>query len=87
MMNPTRVRDMHEHHLVGIVDHLILLMRRPPRSALSSSSAASDVYKRQPMELKNVYDDPAYAEVVRDLKAELRRLQEKVGDEPYAAEA
>ena len=39
-----------------------------------------------PMELKNVYDDPAYAEVVRDLKAELRRLQEKVGDEPYATE-
>ena len=39
-----------------------------------------------PMELKNVYDDPAYAEVVRDLKAELRRLQEKVGDEPYANE-
>ena len=42
---------------------------------------------RDPMELKNVYDDPAYAGVVRDLKAELRRLQEKVGDEPFAAEA
>src|SRR5674536_328417 len=26
------------------------MIRRPPRSTLSSSSAASDVYKRQPME-------------------------------------
>ena len=41
---------------------------------------------RDPMELNSVYDDPAYAGVVRDLKAELRRLQMKVGDEPYAAE-
>ena len=43
--------------------------------------------ERDPMELKNVYHDPTYGSVVRDLKAELRRLQEKVGDEPYAAEA
>ena len=43
--------------------------------------------ERDPLELKNVYDDPAYGSVVRDLKAELRRLQEKVGDEPYAAES
>src|SRR5665648_1278603 len=27
------------------------MIRRPPRSTLSSSSAASDVYKRQPMHL------------------------------------
>jgi len=37
-------------------------------------------------EMRNVYDDPAYAYVVRDLKGELRRLQEKVGDEPYEKE-
>ena len=28
---------------------VFLMIRRPPRSTLSSSSAASDVYKRQPM--------------------------------------
>ena len=37
-------------------------------------------------ELVNVYRDPAYAEVVRQLRGELRRLQEKVGDQPYAGE-
>ena len=42
--------------------------------------------ERDPTELKNVYDDPAYADVVRDLKSELRRLQKKVGDEPHASE-
>jgi arylsulfatase A-like enzyme len=39
--------------------------------------------EKDPYEMKNVYDDPEYADVVRELKAELRRLQEKVGDEPY----
>lgn len=38
----------------------------------------NDVY-----ELHNVYDDPAYADVVRELTAELCRLQTKVGDQPY----
>jgi arylsulfatase A-like enzyme len=33
-----------------------------------------------PQELRSVYDEPAYADVVRDLKAELRRLQEELGD-------
>jgi hypothetical protein len=39
-----------------------------------------------PLELNSVYDDPGYADVVRDLKAELRRLQTKLGDEPHPAE-
>src|SRR5664280_3282038 len=34
------------------------MIRRPPRSTLSSSSAASDVYKRQPLELADIeFDD------------------------------
>jgi arylsulfatase A-like enzyme len=36
-----------------------------------------------PMELNSVYHDPAYADVVAHLKAELERLQRGVGDEPY----
>jgi arylsulfatase A-like enzyme len=36
-----------------------------------------------PCELNNVYGDPAYADVVRELKDELHRLQAEVQDEPY----
>ncbi|HEV7215062.1 MAG TPA: sulfatase/phosphatase domain-containing protein, partial [Chloroflexota bacterium] len=39
-----------------------------------------------PRELFSVYHDPTYAGVVRDLRAELRRLQLQVGDAPYAKE-
>jgi arylsulfatase A-like enzyme len=42
--------------------------------------------RKDPRELHSVYHDPLYAEVVRELRAELRRLQESVGDEPYHAE-
>ncbi len=33
-----------------------------------------------PRELHNVYDDPAYEDVVRELKEELERLRKKYGD-------
>ncbi len=36
--------------------------------------------KKDPHELNNVYDDPAYAAVVKELTAELKRLREKYGD-------
>ena len=36
--------------------------------------------RADPQEMKNVYGDPAYAAKVRELKAELQRLKEKVGD-------
>ena len=39
--------------------------------------------EKDPCELNNVYNDPAYGDVVRDLTDELHRLQEKVGDERY----
>jgi hypothetical protein len=32
--------------------------------------------------MNSVYDDPAYASVVRELKAELERLQKQFGDTP-----
>jgi Domain of unknown function (DUF4976) len=34
-----------------------------------------------PQELRNRYDDPAYARVVRDLRTELERLRQEVGGE------
>ncbi|MEL6589426.1 MAG: sulfatase [Bacteroidota bacterium] len=36
--------------------------------------------KKDPMELQNVYDDPAYAEVVTDLKSRLAELRTQYGD-------
>jgi len=38
-------------------------------------------------EVRNVYDDPAYKDVVRDLKAQLADLRKRVGDtdEKYPA--
>ena len=38
--------------------------------------------EKDPYEMKNVYNDPQYADVVRKLKDELHHLQEEVGDEP-----
>ena len=46
---------------------------RPPEWELFDLS-------EDPQELHNVYNDPAYADVVRDLTAELRRLQTELGD-------
>jgi len=36
--------------------------------------------ERDPHEMRNVFDDPAYADVVKELKAELHRLRVEVGD-------
>jgi arylsulfatase A-like enzyme len=38
---------------------------------------------KDPWEMNSVYDDPAYAEVQAELKAELARLQEEIGDRPW----
>src|SRR5688500_16930818 len=37
--------------------------------------------QEDPKELRNVYGNPAYAEVTRELKTELRRLRQQVGDQ------
>ena len=37
---------------------------------------------RDPAELNNVHGDPAYADVVKELTAELARLQKELGDDP-----
>jgi arylsulfatase A-like enzyme len=39
--------------------------------------------QEDPYELNSVYDDPRYADVVRELKDELHHLQARVGDERY----
>lgn len=39
--------------------------------------------KKDPYELNNVYDDRVYTDVVKELKRELHRLQDEVGDTRY----
>ncbi|HLR57371.1 MAG TPA: sulfatase [Beutenbergiaceae bacterium] len=39
--------------------------------------------RRDPAEMTNVIDDPAYREVLQEMKAELARLQEHYEDQPY----
>jgi arylsulfatase A-like enzyme len=41
--------------------------------------------EKDPHEMSSVYDDPAYAGQVKELKLELDRLQKQVGDKPASA--
>jgi len=43
--------------------------------------------EKDPNEMVNVYGEPAYAQVVGDLKGELDRLQQQVDDEPFVESA
>ena len=43
--------------------------------------------RRDPEELHNVAEDPAYARIRADLEERLQVLQESLGDQPYAGEA
>jgi hypothetical protein len=36
--------------------------------------------EKDPAEMKNVYDDPAYQDVVKELKSELLKLKKQLGD-------
>ena len=40
--------------------------------------------EKDPREMFNVYNDPAYADIIPQLKDEMHRLQDKVDDERYA---
>lgn len=45
-------------------------------------SAGWELYdlKKDPKELRNVYDEPEYAGIIKDLKKELKRLRSELGD-------
>ena len=43
--------------------------------------------KEDPNELNNIYENPAYAKVVKQLKAELRKLQKQYGDSDELAKS
>jgi hypothetical protein len=38
--------------------------------------------ENDPREMRNLYHDPKYAGIVKQLKAEMEKLQKEVGDSP-----
>eukprot|EP00658_Telonema_sp_P-2_P067200 TRINITY_DN56133_c0_g1_i1.p1 TRINITY_DN56133_c0_g1~~TRINITY_DN56133_c0_g1_i1.p1 ORF type:complete len:100 (-),score=24.51 TRINITY_DN56133_c0_g1_i1:141-440(-) len=62
------------------------MIRRPPRSTLSSSSAASDVYKRQPLHCAAQSGDVDMARALLDAGAEIDKTNEAGVTPLYVAE-
>src|SRR5450756_3194965 len=50
------------------------MIRRPPRSTQSRSSAASDVYKRQTVTRRNMGHLPAIADIVGEMRSKMWSL-------------
>jgi hypothetical protein len=42
--------------------------------------------EKDPNEINNVYEDPSYADVITELKAEIKRLKELYGDSDEMAQ-
>jgi arylsulfatase A-like enzyme len=77
------------HYGVRTLRHKLIYFYNDPLSQPGAHGPADppewELYdlEADPFEVRNVYDDPAYADVVAELKEELARLQAAVGDEPY----
>jgi arylsulfatase A-like enzyme len=91
-MHGDQPHNVCSHYGVRTLDHKLIYyysdhcnqpgargLPRPPEWELFDLNA-------DPLELKSVYDDPAYADVAGELKTELRRLQLDCGDRPHASE-
>ena len=85
--------DVYAHYGVRTLDYKLIYFYN---DALDQEGAIDETYepewelfdlKKDPHELNNVYADPAYADVVRDLTDELHRLQAAVNDERYPKDA
>ena len=81
--------NVYAHYGVRTLRHKLIYYYS---DALDQPGAIDETYEpewelfdldKDPYELNNVYDDPAYADVVQMLKDELHRLQDKVGDQRY----
>ncbi len=88
--------NVHAHYGIRTLQYKLIYYYDDP---LGQKGAARDPEHRKPQlewelfnlakdphELHNVYRDPAYVEVVQELKVELHRLQKAVGDVPYKKE-
>jgi arylsulfatase A-like enzyme len=79
------------HYGVRTRTHKLICYYNDPLGQLGANGPADPVewelfdLVADPLETTNVIDDDRYAEVRRDLEAELARLQAEVGDEPHPA--
>lgn len=78
--------DVPAHYGVRTRDYKLIFFYGLPLDAPGAKAAKTrpgwELYdlRQDPQELRNVYADPAYADTVRELKAELLRLKAEVGD-------
>jgi arylsulfatase A-like enzyme len=81
--------NVYAHYGVRTHDHKLIYYYS---DALGQTGAVDETYepewelfdlRNDPREMVSVYNDPEYADTVRELKQELHRLQDEVGDERY----
>ncbi len=81
--------NVYAHYGIRTLDYKLIYYYA---DALGQAGAIDETYDPQwelfdldqdPYEMRSVYDDPAYADVLRKLTDELHRLQAEVGDERY----
>ena len=78
--------DVPAHYGVRTKDFKLIFFYGLPLDAPGAKSSDTqpgwELYdlRKDPREMRNVYGADAYAEITRDLKAELLRLKEEVGD-------
>jgi arylsulfatase A-like enzyme len=77
------------HYGIRTRRHKLIFYYGDPLDAAGAHGPATDPewelfdLQMDPLEMRNVYDDPAYAAVVRELTDELHRLQAESGDTRY----
>ncbi len=81
--------NVYAHYGIRTLDHKLIYYYA---DALDQAGAIDETYepewelfdlKQDPYELNNVYHDPAYADIINQLKVDLYRLQSELGDERY----
>ena len=88
-MHRDEAHNIWAHYGVRTLDHKLIYFYNAPLGQPGAHGPVDppewELYDLQadPFELNNVHADPAYANVAATLTAELARLQDLVGDEPY----
>ena len=78
--------DVAAHYGIRTEDYKLIFYYGLPLDAAGAVDAPTPPewelfdLKKDPNEMNSVYDDPAYADVVKELKSELLRLKEEAGD-------
>ena len=81
--------NVYAHYGIRTLDYKLIYYYA---DALGTEGSIDETYEpewelfdlnKDPHELNNVYDDPAYREIVQTLTGELHRMQAEVGDARY----